>query len=442
MKILNTNFKFMKKELLIFFVLFIISNSVLSQNGTGLIFLDESEYKDIPLATTAMMGTLPSQKDLSDWFPEPGQQGQQSSCVGWAVSYGLKSYQEAIERRRKPKTNDHLYSPSFVYNQIKLADCGGGSRIVDALNFLKRSGTATLSDFPYTPYDCSNTPTPSVSQIAKNYTIADWRRVNVSDQIEVKSQLNSGFPIVIGMIIDTDFERLGYNEVFQGVNGIKKGGHAMVVVGFDDSKQAYKLLNSWGTNWGTNGYGWISYSAFEKVREAYTAQDVVINNPDAIIEPQNNDVNVPIPPPVPPNAIEVYASLGQPIITHNQMVQSPIGWQYGMIISIPGNIVNGKGSYAQIVLRFYLPNGQPLIANLNESVFRDAHGLVATGTTRGPVINDPAPLAIHTITIPYYALNFQPTNGVMTYNVSAQATLYINEYEKSKSAMTPMIIKW
>ncbi|MFP3366095.1 hypothetical protein R0J93_20810, partial [Pseudoalteromonas sp. SIMBA_148] len=119
------------KKLLGIASILILSVQTNAENGTGLRFLDEEQYRDIPLATVSMMGTLPTQADLSRWFPTPGHQGTQSSCVGWAVAYGLKSYQEAVERKTVPSSTNTLYSPSFVYNQIKLNSCGGGSYISD-----------------------------------------------------------------------------------------------------------------------------------------------------------------------------------------------------------------------------------------------------------------------------------------------------------------------
>jgi len=427
------------KKLLGIASLLILSVQTHAENGTGLIFLDEEQYRDIPLATVSMMGTLPTQVDLSRWFPTPGYQGTQSSCVGWAVAYGLKSYQEAVERKRLPSSNNTLYSPSFVYNQIKLNSCGGGAYIFDALNLLKRGGVSTLANFPYLESNCTSIPSETVKNQAKDFAIADWRRVNTKDDIEIKSQLNAGFPIVIGMMVDDGFQRLGKNQIYHGPSGQEKGGHAMVVVGYDDHKKAYKLFNSWGTDWGTNGFGWVSYNAFKnRVKEAYTAQDIVINSPNVTTDiPENNDRNVNIPPPISPEAISVSANLLQPVVAHNQLVQSPIGMQPGMVIRIPGDITNG-----QLVLRFYLPNGQPLLANPLESFYRDVHGLVAAGTQRGKIVNNPANLEQHWLSIPYYALNFQPTGGMMTYQINVQATLYINEYEKVKSQMTPMVIRY
>jgi len=54
------------------------------------------------------------------------------------------------------------------------------------------------------------------------------------------------------------------------------GGHAMCVVGYDDNKYggAFEIQNSWGTDWGNEGYIWITYSDFAKfVDEAYEIID-------------------------------------------------------------------------------------------------------------------------------------------------------------------------
>ena len=37
------------------------------------------------------------------------------------------------------------------------------------------------------------------------------------------------------------------------------GGHAISIVGYDDSKKQFKFLNSWGAAWGEKGFGYVSY---------------------------------------------------------------------------------------------------------------------------------------------------------------------------------------
>jgi C1A family cysteine protease len=38
------------------------------------------------------------------------------------------------------------------------------------------------------------------------------------------------------------------------------GGHAICFVGYDSKKKLIKFKNSWGTNWGDNGYGYLPYN--------------------------------------------------------------------------------------------------------------------------------------------------------------------------------------
>lgn len=420
------------------------------EKSTGLVFSKEEDYRTIPLATTPMMGTLPPSRDLTKWFPAPGDQGTQSSCVAWAVGYGLKSFQETIERKGRNSSN-WRFSPAFIYNQIKIADCQSGANIETALKFLRKEGCALLTDFPYDPTSCQQIPGTQVKGKARPFIIADYRRVDAKNHAEVKSQLNSSFPVVIGMMIDEGFQALRRGEIYNRRSGRELGGHAMIVIGYDDSVGggAYKVLNSWGTNWGDGGYGWISYDAFSRlVREAYTAQDVVVNDPrdepDPVIPPRPDDPR--------PNPVDVFprplvnadaaANLGAPQVLHNQPVQTPIGIFPGMLITVPGNITSARGAMAQLLVRFYFPDGRPLLANRQELNFRDINGLVAVGTPSMPVLNDPANTNKFTLGIPYYALNFQLTGGRNVYPIRAIATIYVNQFEKAKSIAAPMQVRY
>ena len=38
----------------------------------------------------------------------------------------------------------------------------------------------------------------------------------------------------------------------------------MLIVGYDEDRKAFKIVNSWGNNWGNNGFCWISYNFFKK----------------------------------------------------------------------------------------------------------------------------------------------------------------------------------
>ncbi len=277
----------MKRIGIIISVLFILGKGGYAQqqarrHATGLNFLDQAAYQAIPLAAPLFAGALPSQVNLVP-FPEVGDQGAQGSCVAWAIAYALKTYQEEVERHWGITSNDHIFSPAFIYNQVKLqGNCNGGSYYAEALNLLTRDGVAPISAFPYDPSHCDLLPNQPVKQLAALYRIASWRRVNTLDETEVKTHLAAGFPILIGMPVDESFMNIAGPSIYQGLSGPALGGHAMVVIGYDDAKGSFRLLNSWGKSWGDSGLAWVSYPAFRQtVREGYVTQDIVAMSPIA-----------------------------------------------------------------------------------------------------------------------------------------------------------------
>lgn len=189
---------------------------------TGLVFASPQQLLGVPLASMPFSGAqLPSSVDLSNDLPPPGDQGHQSSCVGWAVAYALKSQQEKVEEHWPltiPNSGihpEHVFSPAYIYNQIN----GGrdsGAQFVDAFRVLTSQGAAPLSAMLYNEADFLTQPSAVARQVAGNYRIAEWRQVNVRDVIELKAQLNAGLPVVIGAVVDDGFLRLPAGAVWKG----------------------------------------------------------------------------------------------------------------------------------------------------------------------------------------------------------------------------------
>src|SRR5690606_5227844 len=129
----------------------------------GLKFTPADQLQGIPLASTPYSGTeLPSSFDLSNNLPPAGNQGNQNSCVAWAVGYAYKSYQEKKEEESSylvngQLNNDALFSPSFIYNQINNG-VDGGSFFTDALNILSQQGCLKWADMPYNEMDYLTQP--------------------------------------------------------------------------------------------------------------------------------------------------------------------------------------------------------------------------------------------------------------------------------------------
>lgn len=219
------------------------------------------QYRGDLLGVPGQDPTLPASVDLSPFFPSPGNQGLQGSCVGWATAYALKSYQEGLEIGWPLNTRSHLFSPAFVYNQIKLWGCTSGSRIVDALDLIVSEGAATLATMPYDQFDCTTQPSNNARQEAPFFK--GYRRVRVNSTSGIKAALVNGLPVVGGIVVYDQLQTLvGPNSVYNTATGVPTGGHAITIVGYDDNRYggAFKVINSWGTGFGDGGYFWLPYA--------------------------------------------------------------------------------------------------------------------------------------------------------------------------------------
>jgi hypothetical protein len=248
---------------------------------------------------------LPAQVDLSAGMPEPGNQGPQGSCVAWSVGYGLRGYYA----RAMGYAAD--ISPSFIYNQInpKRGECTTGTYISDGLDLLKNVGAVPLSSFPYDVDDCSRLPAPDLISTASYFRIESYRRLDIDKIDDVKGELARRHPVVFGMSISERFLTLKAGEVYAPrPDDADKFGHAMVIVGYDESKQAFKFMNSWGRHWGDDGFGWITYDAFKaKTSRAFSMRPAAPPPPSSRPEPAPIAVIARViePPPSPPQPVVV-----------------------------------------------------------------------------------------------------------------------------------------
>ncbi len=256
------------------------------ERGLGLEWLDSDAYRNAAVMRADPVATLPPSVDLSDDTPPPGNQRNQGSCVGWAVAYALKTYHERVERGWSLTDQARVMSPAYVYNKIRLP--GGGARFLDAFNLLIAEGVSSWKQMPYNPLDHKTKPGAAARAEAANYRIAAWGAVyrgtnNASFVEELKRHLVAGRPAVIGVPVYPDFDALSEsNPIYDDASGKIRGRHALMIVGYDDTRVAFRFINSWGEDWGIDGYGWIAYAASESlIREAYITYDVVASPTDS-----------------------------------------------------------------------------------------------------------------------------------------------------------------
>ena len=223
---------------------------------------------------------LPESANLQKYAPAVGDQGKQGSCVAWSSAYGARTILESVRTGADP--NALKFSPAFLYNQIGLDGCEG-SYINRAMDFMSQKGSVPYETFPYSDQDCSRQPNQQMLDQARQFKMRGSNRLTVGDRTDqidlraIKENLSQGAPVVIGMMVGGSYMQpmMGqdvWNPTQDDASMMGFGGHAQCVVGYDEAKYggAFLIMNSWGPQWGNNGFAWVRYKHFKYfVREAY-----------------------------------------------------------------------------------------------------------------------------------------------------------------------------
>ncbi|MEM9990543.1 MAG: C1 family peptidase, partial [Bacteroidota bacterium] len=264
---------------------------------------NESEYdKRLVFASLAEgQNGMPSKVSLRSYAPRRLNQGRQGSCVGWASAYAARTILQA--RQTGQSANKLTFSPSYLYNQIAFEGCEG-TYLHYAMETMQKQGSLPFSQFDYDEGSCRAQPSSSEKVRAAQYRIKGYERLSVGannykvDLNAIRNNLAAGAPVVIGMMVGQSFtQNMMGKRIWQPSASDKRGtsrlgGHAMCVIGYDDTalngRGAFEIMNSWGERWGDQGVAWVSYPDFEYfVKEAYGLYPMGVAN-----DPNNSKLDV------------------------------------------------------------------------------------------------------------------------------------------------------
>lgn len=198
---------------------------------------------------------LPTAVDLRGYLPDPGNQGG-NSCIAWSIAYASYSCQISQERRRKPTFDSDKFNPDFLFERI--ANSSNGIKAIKAIRFVTSNGCASMA----------TAKEDDSKESAEAKTFRAGKHVRAVDLHDIKTYIAEGYPVMMIIDLDDAFrdDKPGDGPyVWSGVP--KQQYHAVTAVGYDDSKNALLLMNSWGKDWKDGGFCWASYDNVDSITQ-------------------------------------------------------------------------------------------------------------------------------------------------------------------------------
>ena len=114
-------------------------------------------------------------------------------------------------------------------------------------------------------------PLEGADENALQYPLQTYRRCYTSSPFELKHAIHEHGMVIVGGTVHSGWDMWGEATIKYDDSVYELGGHAFILVGYDEVEKFYWAVNSWGDQWGVKGFGKYSYGdAHENLRDAWT----------------------------------------------------------------------------------------------------------------------------------------------------------------------------
>ncbi|MDC8756689.1 C1 family peptidase [Janthinobacterium fluminis] len=227
----------------------------------------------------ASTAALPVNTDLREFFPDVYDQEHLGSCTAQAGVGLVEYFQNRAFGTHASASRLFLYKVTRELLGLK-GDTGAYLRTTMAA--LTLFGCPPEQYWAYTDHkpEFDTEPNGFCYAYAQNYQAISYYRLDTPeispDELlnTIKKWLVAGLPSMFGFSVYSSYTQAGETgEIPLPVHGERiVGGHAVIAVGYDDTKYiknnapgaketvgAFLIRNSWGKDWGIDGYGWLPY---------------------------------------------------------------------------------------------------------------------------------------------------------------------------------------
>jgi len=204
-----------------------------------------------------------SSVDLRRWCTPVVNQGTLGSCTAHAGCAMYEFFEKKVHGRSIPKSRLFLYKTT----RNLLKESGDtGAFLRTTMQAMALFGICPEKYWPYNASQYDQEPSSFCYNYAQNYQALTYFRLDTpglaKDRLlkRIKEYLSREYVIQFGFTVyDVINEMDGDVIPFPGVSNQMMGGHAVLAVGYDDSRKALLIKNSWGPQWANRGYGWLPY---------------------------------------------------------------------------------------------------------------------------------------------------------------------------------------
>lgn len=205
---------------------------------------------------------LPPKIDLSTspHMPPIADQGELGSCTSFATCAAYDFLAAANGRPFLAPSHLFQYYNARLIEHTTSEDAGASIR--DAIKVTGKYGMCPETLWPYAIGKFATKPPQSCYAKARGYEVVQYLSVDNRVIGELQQCLADGHPIVFGATLYESFEHLKHGAIVPMPRLTEQvlGGHAQLIVGYDNANKLFKVRNSWGTSWGDAGYEYMPYT--------------------------------------------------------------------------------------------------------------------------------------------------------------------------------------
>lgn len=226
---------------------------------------------------TEPLKALPTTTDLRPWCSPVEDQGSLGSCTANAAVGALEYFERRAFGRHTNASRLFLYKATRNFLRWT-GDTGAFLR--STMGALAIFGAPPEEYWPYNVASFDQEPSAFCYSFAQSFQAIQYFRLDpfgtprATLLNRIKTNLSAFLPSIFGFTVYSSYTQANTNgEIPSPVAGDSiVGGHAVMAVGYDDTRRirnarpgspetvgAILIRNSWGSSWGSAGYGWLPY---------------------------------------------------------------------------------------------------------------------------------------------------------------------------------------